>query len=99
MKQVNITMSGKINEREEIFMNPRILVGIMDDLLHEETMEERLNKMSLQELENEVHEITKKQNQITHWNLSKTLETLVIKELQDQKKELLDVMHRKVNEL
>lgn len=55
--------------------------------------------MSLSELESAVFEITKKQNYISNCGLSAEVTTLAIKELQKQKKELLELMHRKVDEL
>lgn len=55
--------------------------------------------LTLQELEDKIFEITKKQNQITHWGLSPEVEALAIKELQAQKNELKEIMHRKVENL
>lgn len=55
--------------------------------------------LTLQELEDKIFEITKKQNQITHWGLSPEVEALAIKELQVQKNELKEIMHRKVENL
>ena len=55
--------------------------------------------MSLSELESAVFEITKKQNYISNCGLSVEVTALAIKELQEQKKELLELMHRKVDEL
>ena len=55
--------------------------------------------LTLQELEDKIFEITKKQNQITHWRLSQEVEALAIKELQAQKNELKEIMHRKVENL
>lgn len=55
--------------------------------------------LTLQELEDEVFEITKKQNQITHWGLSPEVEALAIKELEAQKTELKELMHKKVEAL
>lgn len=55
--------------------------------------------MSLSELESAVLEIVKKQNYILNCGLSKEVTSLVIKELQEQKKELLELIHRKVDEL
>ena len=52
--------------------------------------------LTLQELEDKVFEITKKQNQITHWGLSPEVEALAIKELQAQKADLKALMHQKV---
>ena len=74
-------------------------LGVFICCEHKETREERLSKMNLKELEDAVFEITKKQNQITHWGLSKEVESLVIKELQEQKKGLLELMHKKVDAL
>lgn len=81
-------------------MNPRAFSSFVFCCKNkEETREEKLNKMNLKELEDEVFEITKKQNQITYWNLSREVESLAIKELQEQKKELLELMHKKVDAL
>lgn len=55
--------------------------------------------MSLSELESAVFEITKKQNYISNCGLSDEVTALAIKELQEQKKELLELMHKKVDEL
>ena len=55
--------------------------------------------MSLAELESAVFEITKKQNYISNCELSVEVTALAIKELQEQKKDLLDLMHKKVDEL
>lgn len=55
--------------------------------------------MSLSELESAVFEITKKQNYISNCRLSVEVTTLAIKELQEQKKELLELMHKKIDEL
>lgn len=55
--------------------------------------------MSLSELESAVFEITKKQNYISNCGLSTEVTALAIKELDEQKKELLELMHRKVDEL
>ena len=64
-----------------------------------ETKEKKLEDMSLRELENEIWEITKKQNQITKCNLSKPIETAALIELEEQKKKFKDIMHKKVDEL
>ena len=61
--------------------------------------EERLEDLSLRKLEDKVFEITKKQNYISNCNLSEEVTALAIKELQEQKKELLELMHKKVDEL
>lgn len=55
--------------------------------------------LTLQELEDKVFEITKKQNQITHWGLSPEVEALAIKELEAQKAEFKKLMHKKVDNL
>lgn len=55
--------------------------------------------MSLSDLENAVYEITKKQNYISNCGLSDEITALAIRELQEQKKELLDLMHKKIDEL
>lgn len=59
----------------------------------------KTHQMSLSELESAVFEITKKQNYISNCGLSAEVTSLAIKELQDQKKDLLEQMHRKVDEL
>lgn len=56
-------------------------------------------QMSLSELESAVFEITKKQNYRSNCGLSAEVTSLAIKELQDQKKKLLELMHKKVDEL
>jgi hypothetical protein len=55
--------------------------------------------MSLSELESAVFEITKKQNYISNCGLSAEVTALAIKELKEQKRELLELMHRKIDEL
>lgn len=55
--------------------------------------------MSLSELENALFEIIKKQNYISNCGLSAKVIALAIKELHEQKKELLELMHKKVDEL
>ena len=62
-------------------------------------VEKRLEDLSLTELENKVFEITKKQNYILNCGLSKEVTSLAINELQEQKKGLLEAMHRKVDTL
>lgn len=52
--------------------------------------------MTLSELESAVFEITKKQNYISNCGLSAEVTALAIKELQEQKKELLKLMHKKL---
>lgn len=59
----------------------------------------KIYPLSLSELESEVFEITKKQNFISNCGLSEEVTSLAIKELQEQKKDLLDQMHRKIDEL
>ena len=61
--------------------------------------EKRLEDLSLTDLENKVFEITKKQNYISNCGLSDEITSLAVKELQEQKKELLKAMHRKVDTL
>lgn len=61
--------------------------------------EKTLEDLSLTELENKVFEITKKQNYILNCCLSEEVTSLAVKELQEQKKELLEAMHRKVDDL
>lgn len=58
-----------------------------------------LEDLSWEELENKVFEITKKQNYISNCCLSEEVTSLAVKELQEQKKELLEAMHRKVDTL
>lgn len=77
-------------------MNPRNVCGWFSCECEEKN---RLDKMTLRELENEIYEITMKQNQVTHWGLSDEVESLVIKELQEQKKDMIDAMHKKVDSL
>lgn len=62
-------------------------------------VEKSLEDLSLTELENKVFEITKKQNYISNCGLSEEVTSLAVKELQEQKKELLEAMHRKVDTL
>lgn len=57
-----------------------------------------IEDLSLRELEDKVFEITKRQNYISNCNLSDEVTALAIKELQEQKKELLELMHKKVDE-
>lgn len=59
----------------------------------------KAHQMSLSELESAVFEIIKKQNYISNCGLSKEVTALAIRELQEQKKEFLEQMHRKVDEL
>lgn len=81
-------------------MNTRAFGGFAFCCEHkEETREDKLKRMSLRELEDEVFEITKKQNYISNCGLSSEVSSLAIKELQEQKKELLELMHKKVDEL
>lgn len=61
--------------------------------------EKTLEDLSLTELENKVFEITKKQNYILNCGLSEEVTSLAVKELQEQKKEFLEAMHRKVDDL
>ncbi len=61
--------------------------------------EKELSDLTLRELEDKVFEITKKQNYISNCGLSEEVTSLAIKELQEQKKEILEMMHRKVDEL
>ncbi len=61
--------------------------------------EKELSDLTLRELEDKVFEITKKQNYISNCGLSEEVSHLAFKELQEQKKELLAIMHRKVDEL
>lgn len=73
-------------------------MGIMTCLFGME-VEKPLEDLSLSELENKVFEITKKQNYISNCGLSEEVTSLAVKELQEQKKELLKAMHRKVDAL
>ena len=54
---------------------------------------------TLEELRNEIFEITKKQNYITNCGLSPEVTALALKELQEQKEELKVLLHKKVDEL
>lgn len=58
-----------------------------------------LDYLSLTELENMVLKIAQKQNYIKNCGLSAEVTSLAVKELQEQKKELLKTMHRKVDTL
>ena len=51
------------------------------------------------ELEDAICEITEKQNYISNCGLSEEVTSLAIKELEQQKKELKEIMHKKVDEL
>lgn len=62
-------------------------------------VEKRLEDLSLTELESKVFEITKKQNYISNCGLSEEVTSLAIKELQEQKKGLLEAMHRIIDSL
>ena len=64
-----------------------------------EEEENSLDNMSLKQLEDEIFEITKKQNQMSYWGLSKEVYSLAYKELQEQKSEIIGIMHRKVDSL
>ena len=75
-------------------MNPRRIYGAFIC-----ERESRLEDLSLRELEDRVLEITKKQNYISNCGLSDEVTSLAIKELEEQKKELRKIMHRKVDEL
>jgi hypothetical protein len=66
-------------------------------VIHSE--EKNLENLSLRELEDKVFEITKRQNYISNCGLSTDLTNLAILELQDKKKDLLELMHKKVDEL
>lgn len=55
--------------------------------------------LTLQELRDKIFEITEKQNYISNCGLSAKVESLAIKELQEQKDELKAIMHKKVDEL
>ena len=61
--------------------------------------EKSIDDYSLTELENKVFEITKNQNYISNLHLSEEATSLAVKELQERKKDLLEVMHRKVDTL
>lgn len=59
----------------------------------------KLENMSLHELENEIYDILKKQNQIMNCNLSAPIEKVALMELEEQKKQFKEMMHKKVDEL
>ena len=61
--------------------------------------ENNIESLSLRELEDKIFEITKKQNYISNCGFSVEVTSLAIKELQEQKKDLLNLMHKKVDEL
>lgn len=61
---------------------------------HSETKE-----LSLEELENKANEIAKKQNYISNCGLSAEVTALAIKELQEQKAEIVKLIHEKIDEL
>ena len=61
--------------------------------------EKNIEKLSLRELEDKVYEITKKQNYISNCGLSDAVTGAAFYELQEQKKELLKLMHKKVDDL
>lgn len=61
--------------------------------------ENNIESLSLRELEDKIFEITKKQNYISNCGFSVEVTSLAIKELQEQKKDLLNLMHMKVDEL
>lgn len=63
------------------------------------SLERKLEDLSLGELENEVYKTKKEQNHISNLGLSAEVTSLAIKELQEQKNELLELMHKRVNEL
>lgn len=77
-------------------MNPK---GFKCAFFEESETTKKLEDMSLRELENEIWEITKKQNQITKCNLSKAIETAALMELEEQKKQFKEMMHKKIDEL
>ncbi len=54
---------------------------------------------SIRELEDKIFELKTKQNYILNCGLSKEVESLAIKELEEQKKELKELMHKKVDQL
>jgi hypothetical protein len=53
----------------------------------------------LEELRDKVFEITKKQKYIADCGLSEEITLLAIKELDEQKQELKEIMHKKVDKL
>lgn len=61
--------------------------------------EKKLENLSLRELEDKVFEITKRQNYISNCGLSDEVTRAAFMELQEQKKELLELMHKRVDEL
>lgn len=73
-------------------MRPRCFIFGME-------VERALEDLSLTELENKVFEITNKQNYISNCGLSAEVTSLAVKEIQEQKKGLLEAMHRKVDTL
>ena len=82
-----------MGQKERINMNSKMCIIFGDKEC------KKTHQMSLSELESAVFEITKKQNYISNCGLSAEVSSLAIKELQEQKKELLEQMHRKVDEL
>jgi hypothetical protein len=61
--------------------------------------ERRLEDLTLEELRDKVFEITKKQKYIADCGLSEEITLLAIKELDEQKQELKEIMHKKVDKL
>ena len=77
-------------------MNPKLFYNCDQFCCRTERSNEDL---TLQELRDKIFEITKKQNYISNCGLSAKVESLAIKELQEQKDELKAIMHKKVDEL
>ena len=77
-------------------MHPKLLSFAF---FEERATKKELEDMSLRELEEEIWEIIKKQNQITNCNLSSPVETAALMELEEQKKQFKEMMHKKVEEL
>lgn len=61
--------------------------------------EKTIYEMHMDELRDKIFEITKKQNQLSHFGLSEELYSLGRLELQEQKKEMINQMHKLVDEL
>jgi hypothetical protein len=75
-------------------MNPRRIYGAFVC-----EREPRLEDLCLTELEDRVLKITKKQNYISNCGLSDEVTSLAIKELEVQKTELRQAMHKIVDRL
>jgi hypothetical protein len=62
-------------------------------------MEKAKKDKTLEDLQREIFDITGKQNLVQNWGLSKEVEFKVISELQEQKTEIIKLMHEKVDQL